>query len=285
MNRIPFEQFLADLSAMSEDAFIDPRDFDWPDELPDGGWYFTPELISIHGTDTWASMDEAARQRLSFFEAVNFFSLNIHGEKFLISEISRRLFGDDDSELSRYLTHFVDEEARHMMYFSGFCRRYAGKIYADRTLHGSDSGDEELDMFLLFARINVFEEIVDHYNRVMARDARLLPFVREINRIHHVEELRHLSFGRRFLANALERHVDDWDAERRAFLREHLGGYLNMVWKQYDNPDVYRDAGIDDAFGVWQAQASSEVAAERRRAIEHKRLSYLRKLELVEEAA
>ncbi len=285
MNRIPFEQFLADLSAMSEDAFIDPREFDWPDGFGDGEWYFTPELISIYGSDTWESLDDAARQRLSFFEAVNFFSLNIHGEKFLISEISRRLFGDDNSELSRYLTHFVDEEARHMMYFAGFCRRYAGKIYADRTVHGGDSGDEELDMFLLFARINVFEEIVDHYNRVMARDARLAPAVREINRIHHVEELRHLSFGRRFLANALERHVDDWDTDRRAFLREHLSGYLNMVWKQYDNPDVYRDAGIEDAFGVWQAQSVSVAAAERRRTIEHKRLSYLRKLELVEEAA
>ena len=284
MNRIPFDQFLADLSAMSEDAFIDPRDFHWPDEL-DGGWYFTPELISIYGTDTWEAMDDAARRRLSFFEAVNFFSLNIHGEKFLISEISRRLFGGDDSELSRYLTHFVDEEARHMMYFSGFCRRYAGKIYTDRTLHGADSGDEELDMFLLFARINLFEEIVDHYNRVMAKDTRLAPVVREINRIHHVEELRHLSFGRRFLAKTLEQHVDDWGAERRACLREHLCGYLNMVWKQYDNPDVYRDAGIDDAFGVWQAQAASEIAALRRREIEHKRLSYLRKLDLMEEAA
>lgn len=285
MNRIPFDRFLADLSAMSEDAFIDPRDFDWPDALDDSGWFFTPELISIYGTETWAAMSEAERKRLSFFEAVNFFSLNIHGEKFLISEISRRLYADDNPELSRYLTHFVDEEARHMMYFSGFCRRYAGKTYTDRTLHGADSGDEEVDRFLLFARINIFEEVVDHYNRVMARDQRLAPVVREINRIHHVEELRHLSFGRRFLANALENHVSDWGVDRRTFMREHLGGYLGMVWKQYDNPDVYRDAGIDDPFAVWQSQAVSASARERRSAIGCKRLSFLRKLDLLEEAA
>ena len=285
MNAIPFEQFLADLSQTSEEAFIDPRDFDWPENLEPTGWYFTPELISLYGSDTWESMDEAARQKLSFFEAVNFFSLNIHGEKFLISEISRRLFGDDDSELSRYLTHFVDEEARHMMYFSGFCRRYAGKIYPDRTVHGADSGDEELDMFLLFARINVFEEIVDHYNRIMAKDERLEPVVREINRIHHFEELRHLNFGRRFLANCLEQHVNDWDDDRRAYLRAHLAGYLNLVWKQYDNPDVYRDAGIDDSFDVWRAQATSDRVLEHRLIVNRKRLSYLRKLELLVDAA
>jgi hypothetical protein len=55
-----------------------------------------------------------------------------------------------------------------MMYFSGFCRRYADKIYPDRTMHGEGSGDPELDMFMLFARINVFEEIVDYYNKSIA---------------------------------------------------------------------------------------------------------------------
>ena len=188
MSQIDFDRFLADLSAISEQAFIDPGKFDWPDQLDPDAWYFTPELISLYATDAWESLSDEQRKRLSFYEAVNFFSLNIHGEKYLVSEISRRLYADEESELSRYLTHFIDEEARHMMYFSGFCRRYANKIYADCTLHNEDSEDAELDMFLLFARINLFEEIVDHYNRVMARDERLAPVVREINRIHHFEE-------------------------------------------------------------------------------------------------
>ena len=76
MNRIDFNGFLDELSAISEEAFIDPADFDWPEELDKDAWYFTPELISIFGTDTWHAMDEPARKRLSFFEAVNFFSLN-----------------------------------------------------------------------------------------------------------------------------------------------------------------------------------------------------------------
>lgn len=284
MSQIDFDRFLAKLSAISEEQFIDPRHFEWPAELDPDAWYFTPELISLYDSPAWASLSEPQRKRLSLAEAVNFFSLNIHGEKQLISEISRRLYAGDDSELSRYLLHFVDEEARHMMYFSGFCQRYAEKIYPDRTLHGEDSGDEEIDMFLLFARINVFEEIVDYYNRTMAKDERLAPVVREINRIHHMEELRHLNFGRNFLRHCLDRHIDDWDDTRRQALRDHLSGYLTFVWKQYYNPGAYQDAGIEDAFDVWHAAADAPAAAEHRNRVNRKRLSYLRKLELLEGA-
>jgi hypothetical protein len=284
MSQIDFDRFLEHLSIVSEEQFIDPRDFEWPAEVDPDAWYFTPELMSLYGSDTWAGLDERQRKRLSLAEAVNFFSLNIHGEKYLISEISRRLYAHEGSELSRYLLHFVDEEARHMMYFSGFCRRYADKIYPDRTMHSVESGDEELDMFLLFARINVFEEIVDFYNRTMAKDERLAPVAREINRIHHVEELRHLTFGRHFLKTCLDRHVDDWDDGRRQELREHLQAYLAFVWKQYYNPDAYEDAGIEDAFDVWRGAADSDTAVQHRNAVNRRRLSYLRKLELLEAA-
>lgn len=284
MTSIDFDTYLAELSAQSEDAFIDPRSVDWPRDADPDAWYFTPELISLYGTDTWASLDEPARKRLSLAEAVNFFSLNIHGEKYLIAEISRRLYVSDEAELSRYLTHFIEEEARHMTYFAGFCRRYAGGIYADRTMPIDDGGDPELDTFLLFARINVFEEIVDHYNRIMAKDERLAPIAREINRIHHVEEMRHLSFGRRFLGRWLEHHVDVWREDRREALRAHLASYLQFVWKQYYNPDAYADAGIADAFGVRARTIVSPAATAHRASVDTRRLSYLRKLGLLEAA-
>ena len=284
MNQVDFNGFLAALSQQSEEAFIDPGAFDWPATLDDDAWYFTPELVSLYGTEAWDALDEPARKRLAFFEAVNFFSLNIHGEKYLVSEISRRLYDNEDAELSRYLTHFIDEEARHMMYFAGFCRRYAGKIYADRSVHNVSDGDEATDLFLLFARINAFEEIVDHYNRVMAKDARLAPVVRDINRIHHVEEMRHLQFGRRFLAHVLERYGDEWGDARRALLREHLSGYLQLVWKSYYNPDVYRDAGVPDAFHIWRACSNARPARQHRERIGRRRLAWLRKLDLLEAA-
>lgn len=284
MSSIDFERFLEKLSSISERDYIDPASLQWPEVIDDDAWYFTPELISIYGSDTWHSMNEAHQKRLSFFEAVNFFSLNVHGEKYLISEVSRRLFDSDNAKLSSYLLHFVDEESRHMMYFSGFCQRYAGVIYPDRTIHGTDSDDAEYDMFMLFARINVFEEIVDHYNKTMASDERLAPVVREINRIHHVEEVRHLAFGRKFLKQCLDRNISTWGVSRRAELQSSLMDYLDYVWKEYYNPRVYKDAGLPDAFQLWKATANSQTAAHHRTTVNRERLKFLTKLNLLEAA-
>jgi hypothetical protein len=284
MSGIDFDEFLRRLSRLSEERTNDPSSMQWPASINPDGWYFTPELISLYGTPAWAQLDERQRKRLSVCEALNFFSMNVHGEKYLISEIGRLLYSGGDAELSRYLLHFVAEETRHMMYFSGFCLRYAGRVYADRSLplDDSGSGDGEIDRLLLFARINVFEELVDHYNRRMAHDPRLEPVVREINRIHHVEELRHLAFGRRFLGECIAEHVSNWNETRRAQLRQHLTAYLQYVWKQYYNPDTYADAGFAEPFELWRSAFSSPAAASHRNKVNGERLRYLRNLDLLE---
>jgi len=171
-----------------------------------------------------------------------------------------------------------------MMYFSGFCQRYAGKIYPDRKIHQQSSDDAELDWFLLFARINVFEEIVDHYNRIMAKDDRLAGVVREINRIHHVEEARHLAFGRKFLEQWIEKNASAWDSALRSKLQIDLSNYLACVWKEYYNPGVYKDAGLADPFATWQSIPNSPTAKTHRDAVNQTRLKFLRKLDLLEAA-
>lgn len=256
---------LEKLSAASRADFANPyRDFEWP-ERARPGWYMSPELISLWGTDRWERLDDAARQRLSFFEAVNFFSLNIHGEKSLVEGLSRRLYAGDAPEMTQYLHHFLDEENKHMVYFGGFCMRYAGKIYADKSLvfpREYAPGEEE---FLFFAKVMIFEEIVDVYNVRMARDERLEAVARAINRMHHQDESRHLAFGRRQVRRLFERHAPAWSRDVREGVRAYLGEYLVSTWKQYYNPDVYRDAEIPEAYEL-REQAFERPGARAHRA-------------------
>jgi hypothetical protein len=277
-----FNRAMDRLSRASSKNFLNPAQLEWPDKVDVNAWHFTPELISLYDSPVWRSLDEATRQRLSFYEAVNFFSLNIHGEKYLISEVSRRLYQDDNLRLNQYLLHFIEEESKHMMYFSNFCQRYAQKVYADKTLALGTEGNIDLDTFLLFARIYLFEEIVDEYNRIMAADNRIAGIAREINRIHHVEEARHLAFGRKFLSQQLSMHNAGWNKTTRAQIKCHLESYLTMIWKQYYNPQVYADAGIENAFEVWQNVTNSPVAIQHRQKICNSRLGLMRKLNLIE---
>lgn len=242
------------LVRISRDNTIDVfSSIEWPDSISVEDWHFTPEMISLYGTPYWERLDETARQRLSFFEAVNFFSLNIHGERILIQGLAKRLHRRDTGAISDYLHHFLDEENKHMYYFGRFCRDYAGKIYADRKLalpREYAAGEEE---FVFFANVLVFEEIVDVYNRTMARDQRVHALSREINRLHHFEESRHLAFGRRLVADLYARWSPEWSDEVKRRVSDGLIAFMDATWQEYYNPEVYEDAGIVDAFAVRRA--------------------------------
>lgn len=277
-----FNDALQKLSRASQRNFRNPATLAWPDRADSEAWQFSPELISLFPTPVWQQLDDASRKRLGFFEAINFFSLNIHGEKYLISEVSRRLYRDDDLALNQYLLHFIEEETRHMMYFSQFCQRYAGKVYPDNTLAMGTEHDPVVEDFLLFARIYLFEEIVDEYNRIIAADERVSAIAREINHLHHLEEARHLAFGRKFLHRQLEQLSSGWDSAIHDYVRQHLQAYLEMTLKQYYNPRVYQDAGIDDAFEVWRQAYQDPAAVAHRNRICARRLGLLRELNLIE---
>jgi hypothetical protein len=249
-------------------ASVAPAARDWPEVFPADAWAFAPELCSLYGTPAWHELDETRRRRLCFFEAVNFFSLNVHGEKALLEGLARRLYARRMGELTSYLHHFLAEENQHMELFGGFAWRYAGKLYADKKLAAPRDyrpGEEDL---LFFARIVIFEEIVDVYNQRMSDDARLHPLVRAINHQHHLDETRHLAFGRLVVEELWARAQAAWSDDERAETRRYVAAFLEQTWKEYWNPDVYRDAGLAEphalarsAFAHPAAQAHRDDAA------------------------
>lgn len=241
----------ARLSAASRRSYQNPYvGIEWPESLDRDQWFTSPELISLYGTPMWEGLDERARRELSFWEAVNFFSLNIAGERSLMEGLAARLYRPGLEEVSEYLHHFLDEENKHSVWFATFCLRYAGRIYPDRKVvfpREYAPGEED---FLFFARVAVFEEIVDRYNVAMGRDERLVPVVRRINANHHAEETRHLVFGRRIVEHLWRTHSPSWSDETVAGARAHLLAFAEATWREYYNPDVYRDAGFADPWAT-----------------------------------
>jgi len=254
------------LCRVSREQALDPRSvLEWPEAVDPDAWYTSPELISLHGTEAYDALDEPARKRLSFFEAVAFYSINIHGERFLMEGLAKRLYRKEHEAISPYLHHFLEEENKHMTYFGTFCLRYAGRIYPERKVaFPSEHAPGEED-FLFFAQVLVFEEIVDVYNRRMARDERLHPLAREINRLHHFEETRHLSFGRDLVQSLLD--DASWDDAARARIAGRIGAFLAATWREYYSADAYRDAGIPEPFEVRRRAMAHPAARERRREV------------------
>ena len=252
------EEIADRLSAASVEHYVNPFTYmDWPAQRDPAAWYMSPELLSLEPGGLLASLPQEQQWSLSFFEAVNFFSLNIHGEKHLIAELAARLYTSEHAPITDYLQHFLDEENKHMTYFGGFCNRYAQKIYPSRKLEFPReyvTGEED---FLFFAKVLIFEEIVDVYNRRAGKDERVADIARQINWIHHLEESRHLAFGREIVAELFSTHAEAWGDAKVRELASYLAGYLKATWREYYNPDVYADVGLPEPYELvtraWQA--------------------------------
>ena len=263
---------------------INPYEYiGWPERVALSEWFTSPELVSIEGTDAWHDLDEEARMRVSFYEAVNFFSLNIFGERQQMEGLARRLYDPDKRVITPYLHHFLDEENKHNVLFGTFCLRYADKVYLHPALAWERTYEPGEEDFLFFAKILIFEEISDRHNLAMGKDDRLVEVARRINQVHHFEEARHLRFGRAVVRELWRQHSPTWSPDTVEGVRETLRDYLAATWLQYYNPAAYRDAGLPDAFALREHVFEHPAARARRRAMSERCLRFLSEAGILEE--
>ena len=259
--------------------------FSWPDALTEGAWALPPELISIYGTAAYDALDEAQRRRLALYELGNFFSLVLQGERPLVQGLVHRLYSKSNSqEITEYLHHFVDEENKHMVMFGEFCHRYIGKVYPEKKIslpREYAKGEEEV---AFFCKVMVVEELGDYYNLAIEKDERVDPLVREINRVHHIDEARHLAFGRLYLQELFERYRGGWSSEQTASFRGWLAEYLRASWGDYYNPTMYRDAGLADGYELRQMAMAHPAGVAHRQRASAKLVNYFTQLGLLTEA-
>lgn len=244
--------------------------FSWPPTLDDSVWAMSPEYVSLYGTPVWEAMSEPQRRKLAFHECAGFFSLILHGERPLLEGMSHRLYTlENDLTVTEYMHHFLDEENKHMVMFSSFLRRYVGKVYPEKKVAFARplaKGEEDIGFF---AKVLVVEELSDVYNVAMAADERLAPIVREINHTHHVDEARHIFFGRAYLKRLWDQHAPAWSEAQRGAFRAWLVDYVNASWRDFYSVAVYRDAGIADPYAARDiALASPACRAHRQRCSE-----------------
>lgn len=281
-----FRTLLGRLSDKATADYYNPfTTFDWPASIPTDELWMSPELLSVHGTELMDELTPAQLHTLSRWESVNFYSLNVHGIRELLIEVTRRVHTPGFELPSEFFHHFIGEENDHMWFFATFCLRYADKIYADKSVKLPEAPrDPDIENFLVFARILVFEQIVDHYNVHMAADHRLHPTVRHINRLHHQDESRHIAFGCRLVQLLWERLLDrGLDDTSRDELRSYLGRYLTTSIESFYNPAVYRDAGLPDGFALRRRLLTHPARRAAHAKVLHKTTGFLNRIGVLDD--
>jgi hypothetical protein len=224
--------------------------FDWPAALPEDGLWISRDLISVAGTEVERELSREGLLRLSRYECLNFFSLNVHGIRDLLREVLVWSHHPSMESYSAFLERFLIEETQHLRFFAEFCRRYGGRTYPARSLPFPDRAGPEERRFLTFAAVLVFEETGHVYNRRMMMDADLPPIVRAVNKTHFEDEGRHIAAGRQIVTDLYGVIAQSAEEEELARLRAKIRNLHALNFATYYNPRVYADAGLEDPFDL-----------------------------------
>lgn len=248
----PITQMLNRIIGMSIDTYYNPyKMFEWPDELPEEQWWMSRELMTVHGSAIEKQLTEKQLMAISRWESIHFYSLNVHGIRELLLEVIKRIHTPGFEIESEFFHHFVGEENEHMWFFATFCQKYGGKIYKDKKSKWSiESVEPDIESLLVFARILIFEEIVDYFNLRMGRDESLHPIIRQVNSIHHQDESRHIAFGREIVKQLFAGVRAKHSPERLAEIDDYLSRYLAASIQSLYSPAVYQDAGLPEPYKV-----------------------------------
>jgi hypothetical protein len=243
------------LTALSAAALHSPQArFTWPTHAATDQLSMSMDLLPMVNHPLFLELNDEQKWRLALLEAVNFFSLNISGERDLMTGLAARLYRERPAYISRYLQHFLHEENAHTGIFARFCLDYGGLVFRDRHVRFTQHylpGEED---FVFFTRALIFEEIAHHYNCRMAVDQSLWVLARDINRYHAEDEARHIAFGRLLVADMWERFSAQWSPDEQRRIAAYIFRYVQTVQRSYVNADVYRSLGLP-------AQVRDEILA------------------------
>lgn len=240
------------LNALSRENFYDVyKSFDWPDELGADYLAIAPEYTTVYGTDVWSSLTDEQIRMVSITDTANLYANTLNGERLLVAGLSSQLYTKNaPAEITDYLHHFLDEENKHMIMFGVFCRKYIGRVYPEKKFAFARKYVPGEELLRFYALAMVVEAYGDFFNIRAMNDPQCDPLVREISRVHHLDEARHLSFDRAYLAELAAQYMPEWEPETVSEFRAWLAGFMKTNWVTFYNPAAYKDAGIEEPYEV-----------------------------------
>ncbi|MBH5333464.1 diiron oxygenase [Streptomyces pactum] len=239
------EKTAARLLMSSAKKFYDPDvDIDWEAPLLDGKCYLLPERVSLYGTPLWERMSEEQRLELGKHEAATIASVGLWFEILLMRMLIKAAYnGDPTSRHIQYALTEVAEECRHVVMFARMVERM------DCPAYGPPPHVHQLAKILptiaygpaMFGSILVAEEILDRLQREMANDESVQPLMRMVNRIHILEEARHVTFAR----EEVVRGMAGMGRTELRYQRLLLATVSFFICRSLLHPRAYAAVGLD----------------------------------------
>jgi hypothetical protein len=241
------------LRSSSKNSYDPELDIDW-DAPVDSDTPFMPfERVSLYGTQLWEQLTPQQRVELSRHEMASVASTGLWFEIILIQMLARYAYHlDPQAPHTQYALTEIGDETRHVIMFAKAIQRAGLPTYrpAKYIHHIARLYKATARGPAVFAPVLVAEEVTDRLQRETMHDVQINPLVRMVNRIHVVEEARHVRFAREELA----RMMPELNAVQRVITNLSAAVVSAFVVHSLINPEVYTAVGLDKKQAVRAAR-------------------------------
>jgi hypothetical protein len=251
------------LSSSAKNSYDPLLDIDWDAPVTEGMAYMPLERVSLYGTALWDGMSQQQRIELSKHELASIAGTGLWFEIILVQMLARYAYHQDpQAPHTHYALTEIGDETRHIIMFAKAISRMGVPTYRPpayihhlaRIYKATARGPA------LFAPVLVAEEVTDRLQRSTMHDETINPLIRMVNRIHVVEEARHVRFAREEVSRVMAKSGPG------ARLVNNVVTALVSAFVVHSliNPDVYEAVGLDRKEAVRAARHNPNNAATRR---------------------
>jgi P-aminobenzoate N-oxygenase AurF len=233
------------IRASRKHSFNPDADVDWDAPPVPGLYYGPPEAGSLYETPLWDGLAPDQQVELTKHEVASLASFGIWSELLLMQILVQHSYRSrfDSSHFAYALTELADE-CRHSVMFGRMVRAFGLTTHRPRApeFHALKLLGAVYDPMLMFAATLVIEEFTDAMQRLAFPDERVQPLVRQVSRIHVIEEARHIKYAR----EELKRQVAGRSATRRKLTATRLAwGMSALINRNLVHPSAYAAVGLD----------------------------------------
>ncbi|MEU6643679.1 diiron oxygenase [Saccharomonospora sp. NPDC046836] len=243
------------LKSSANKSYDPDVDIDWNAPLAEGKRYIPEHRSSLYGTELWAGLTPEQRIELGKHEVASVATNGLWFEILLMQMLLKEVYdADPTSKHAQYALTEIADECRHSTMFARMTERIGCPAY------GPVRWRRRLGKILpvigygpaLYGSILVAEEILDRLQREQMTDPEIQPLVRMVNRIHVLEEARHVTFAR----EAVTRGMAKLSRKELGYQRLLIALVSHEITRSLVNPAVYKAVGIRPRDGYLAAMAN-----------------------------
>ncbi|MEO6885128.1 MAG: diiron oxygenase [Jatrophihabitantaceae bacterium] len=241
------------LKAAAKNSYDPTVDIDWAAELSQDKAFMPYLRVSLYGTQLWDEMSEDQRRELSKQELASIAGTGLWFEMILIQMLTRWAYHQDpQAPHTQFALTEIGDETRHIIMFAKAISRLGAPTYRPPApIHHLARVYKALAKGVtVFAPVLVAEEMTDRLQRSIMNDEDVEPLVRMVNRIHVVEESRHVRFARDEVARQMPRL-----GPLSTVVASTISALVSaFVAGSLINPDVYVQVGLDKRRAIREAR-------------------------------